>query len=57
VALRFAESAIGRPAAIAFAGEALTRGEGCPRATGCVDLGPDAPDVRTMRLHGDAPSG
>jgi hypothetical protein len=57
VAVRFAESAIGTPASIGFAGEALTRGEGCPRATGCVDLGPDAPDVRKMRLHADAPSG
>ena len=55
--LRFARSAIGRPAELGFAAEAITRGEGCPRATGCVDLGPDAPDVRTLRLHRGPSSG
>jgi hypothetical protein len=60
VYLRFPLSAISRPAAqesLEFSGEALTRGEDCPPAVGCVDLGPDAPATRTFRLQRDASSG
>jgi hypothetical protein len=53
----FEPSAIRRPAALDFAGESVWRGERCPRATGCTDLGPDAPAARHFRLHGNTSSG
>jgi hypothetical protein len=55
--LRFAQSAIGRPAAIRFAAEAVTRAQGCPRPLGCRDTAPDAPGTGNLTLHSTAPSG
>jgi len=49
--IRFAQSAIGRPAALEFAAESLTHGVRCPAGTGCADLAPDAPGTRTFRLR------
>ena len=51
VYLRFTQASIGRPAALEFAAESLTRGPRCPAGTGCADLAPDAPDTRTLRLR------
>ena len=57
VYLRFRPSAIRKPAALDFAGESVWRGKRCPPATGCTDLGPDAPDARHFRLHASTSSG
>jgi hypothetical protein len=46
--LRFAQSAIGRPATIRFAGETVLWGSRCSEAVGCRDTAPDAPG--TVRL-------
>jgi hypothetical protein len=48
VTLRFAQSAVGRPARIRFAGE--TTRPGCVR-TSCVDTAPDAPRTATLVLR------
>jgi hypothetical protein len=48
VTLRFAQSAIGSPATIAFAAESTQAG--CPRAS-CIDMAPDAPGVATLPLR------
>jgi hypothetical protein len=48
VTLRFAQSAVGRPARIRFAGE--TTRAGCVR-TSCVDTAPDAPRTATLVLR------
>jgi hypothetical protein len=53
----FAPSAIREPARMRFAGESVWRGARCPRATGCVDLAPDAPDAREFRLRRNGSSG
>ena len=57
VYLRFAQSAIDRPATIRFAAEAVTRARRCPRPLGCRDLGPDAPLTGNLTLRGTPPSG
>ena len=57
VYLRFAQSAIGRPASVRFAAEAVTRARGCPRPLGCRDTAPDAPGTGNLTLHSTAPSG
>jgi hypothetical protein len=48
VAVRFAQSAVGRPARLRFAGE--TTRPGCVR-TSCVDTAPDAPRTATLVLR------
>jgi hypothetical protein len=57
VFLRFAQSAIHRPAVIEFAGESVTRAAKCPRPLGCRDTGPDAPDTRNLTLRSPSASG
>ena len=57
VYLRFTQTAIGRPAAIRFAGEAVTRAARCPRPLGCRDTAPDAPGTRNMTLRSPSGSG
>jgi hypothetical protein len=57
VYLRVARSALGRPAAVSFAAEAVTRARGCPRPLGCRDTAPDAPTTGNLTLHSTAPSG
>jgi hypothetical protein len=57
VYLRFAQSAIGRPATVRFAAETVTRGRGCPRPLGCRDNAPDAPGTANLTLRRTAPSG
>jgi hypothetical protein len=53
VTIRFAQSSVGRPDRIRFAGEA-TR-PGCPR-TSCIDTAPDAPRTATLALRSPASS-
>jgi hypothetical protein len=53
VTIRFAQSSVGRPDRIRFAGEA-TR-PGCPR-TSCIDTAPDAPGTATLALRSRASS-
>jgi hypothetical protein len=55
--LSFDPSAIRSPEKLRFAGESVWRGPRCPRATGCSDLAPDAPDARDFRLRRDSASG
>ncbi len=55
--LGFDPSAIRSPAKLRFAGESVWRGPRCPRASGCTDLAPDAPDARDFRLRRDSASG
>ena len=57
VYLRFAQSAVDRPASIRFAAEAVTRARRCPRPLGCRDVGPDAPLTGNLTLRGTPPSG
>jgi hypothetical protein len=57
VYLRFAQSAIDRPASVRFAAEAVTRAPGCPQPLGCRDTAPDAPTTGKLSLHTTAPSG
>jgi hypothetical protein len=57
VHFRFAPSAIGRPASVRFAAEAVTRGRRCPQALGCRDTAPDAPTTGSLALRSTAPSG
>jgi len=57
VYLRFTQTAIGRPATIRFAGEAVTRAARCPRPLGCRDTAPDAPGTRNMTLRSPSGSG
>jgi hypothetical protein len=45
------------PATLRFSGESVWRGPGCPKATGCRDLAPDAPDARDFRLRRESASG
>jgi hypothetical protein len=53
VTIRFAQSSVGRPDRIRFAGEA-TR-PGCPR-TSCIDTAPDAPGTARLALRSRASS-
>ena len=48
---------IRRPLRLRFAGESISRGPRCPKATGCRDLAPDAPDAREFRLRRQGASG
>jgi hypothetical protein len=57
VYLRFAQSAIRRPASLRFAAEAVTRARRCPRPLGCRDTGPDAPGSGNLTLQRTSPSG
>jgi len=47
----FEPALIRNPAKLRFSGESVWRGPRCPRATGCRDLAPDAPDARDFRLR------
>lgn len=55
--VRFTQSAIGRPASLEFAAESLTHGARCPLGVGCMDVAPDAPATRTLRLRPDTSPG
>ena len=57
VYLRFAQSAIDRPASVRFAAEAVSRGGRCPAPLGCRDVAPDAPATGNLTLRSTAPSG
>jgi len=57
VYLRFAQSAIGRPANVRFAAEAVTRAARCPKPLGCRDTAPDAPTTGNLTLRSTADSG
>ena len=57
VYLRFAQSAIDRPASVRFAAEAVTRARRCPQPLGCRDTAPDAPTTGKLTLRSTAPSG
>ena len=57
VYLRFAQSAINRPASVRFAAEAVTRARRCPQPLGCRDTAPDAPTTGSRALRTTAPSG
>ena len=48
---------IRNPAQLRFSGESVWRGPRCPRAAGCRDLAPDAPDAREFRLRRESASG
>ena len=54
VVLRFAQSAVGRPAQIDFSGESTKAG--CTRVR-CVDTAPNAPKVARLRLRKPASTG
>jgi hypothetical protein len=45
------------PAKLRFSGESVWRGPHCPKAAGCRDLAPDAPDARDFRLRRETASG
>jgi hypothetical protein len=45
------------PAKLRFSGESVWRGARCPKAAGCRDLAPDAPDARDFRLRRETASG
>ncbi len=51
VYLRFAQSAIGRPASVRFAAEVVARAQDCPRVLGCRDTAPDAPATVQLGLR------
>jgi hypothetical protein len=57
VYLRFAQSAIDRPASVRFAAEAVTRATRCPKPLGCRDTAPDAPTTGNLTLRSTADSG
>ena len=57
VYLRFAQSAIDRPASVRFAAEAVTRAARCPQPLGCRDTAPDAPTTGKLTLRSTADSG
>ena len=57
VYLRFAQSAIDRPASVRFAAEAVTRAARCPKPLGCRDTAPDAPTTGNLTLRSTAASG
>jgi hypothetical protein len=48
---------IRNPVKLRFSGESVWRGPRCPKATGCRDLAPDAPDARDFRLRRESASG
>ena len=56
VYLRFAQSAINRPASVRFAAESVTRTGRCPRPLGCRDTAPDAPTTGNLTLRSTASS-
>jgi hypothetical protein len=49
--VRFRQRAIGRPESVRFSAESLTHGERCPAGVGCLDVAPDAPATRMLRLR------
>jgi hypothetical protein len=55
--LRFSQTSIGRPAAVRFGSEAITRAASCPRPLGCRDTAPDAPSTAGLTLRADTPPG
>jgi hypothetical protein len=55
--LRFSQTSIGRPAAVRFGSEAVTRAARCPRPLGCRDTAPDAPATAGLTLRADTPPG
>lgn len=55
--LRFSQTSIGRPAALRFASEAVTRVARCPKPLGCRDTAPDAPATAGLTLRAGTPPG
>jgi len=53
----FDPALIRNPMKLRFSGESIWRGERCPKAAGCRDLAPDAPDAREFRLRRESASG
>jgi hypothetical protein len=53
----FDPALIRNPQRLRFSGESVWRGPRCPRAAGCRDLAPDAPDAREFRLRRESASG
>jgi hypothetical protein len=53
----FDPALIRSPRKLRFSGESIWRGPRCPKAAGCRDLGPDAPDARDFRLRRESASG
>ena len=53
----FDPALIRNPEKLRFAGESIWRGSRCPKAAGCRDLAPDAPDAREFRLRRESASG
>ena len=53
----FDPALIRRPEKLRFAGESIWRGARCPKAAGCRDLAPDAPDAREFGLRRESASG
>ena len=53
----FDPALIRNPEKLRFAGESVWRGARCPKAAGCRDLAPDAPDAREFRLRRESASG
>ena len=53
----FDPALIRNPEKLRFAGESVWRGARCPKAAGCRDLAPDAPDARDFRLRRESASG
>jgi hypothetical protein len=54
--LGFDPSLIRNPKKLRFSGESVWRGSRCPKAAGCRDLAPDAPDARDFRLRPESAS-
>jgi hypothetical protein len=53
----FDPALIRSPQKLRFSGESVWRGPRCPKAAGCRDLAPDAPDARDFRLRRESASG
>lgn len=54
VFLKFAQSDVGKPPAVRFSAEAVTRGDICPKPLGCRDFVPEPPGARELRLRSTA---
>ena len=54
VFLKFAQTDVGKPAAVRFSAEVVTRGESCPEPFGCRDFAPEPPGARELRLRSTA---
>ena len=55
--LRFSQTSIGRPDAVRFSSEAVTRVARCPKPLGCRDTAPNAPSTAGLTLRSETPPG